>query len=218
MRFAAQPRIQARSDVPLNQLERRWTGAAWTSAALLAPLSSVPSPNRSLAEAGLVGRGVGTGVRLGALATGALPAGAGLDSVVGFGATPSPTAGGAPGVAPTTGGVESWIAEGHGVPTLGRPGNGAGPAPPSYAAGTVTALRGTEKLVRISADELKAVLPTEVAARTHVRANQPFQLRLPAGDYVLVGVYDQFPDTTTRVSINLLPTTTLRRNLPDLCK
>jgi hypothetical protein len=95
---------------------------------------------------------------------------------------------------------------------------GAGPYTPNYAAGTVTALRGTERLVRITADEIKVVLPTEVVARTHVDENKPFNFRLAAGEYVLVGAYDQFPTTTTRLSVTVPPTTTLRRNLPNLCK
>jgi hypothetical protein len=87
-----------------------------------------------------------------------------------------------------------------------------------HAAGTVTALRGTERLVRVSADELRTVLPKEVVARTHTSGIKPFELRLPPGDYVLVGTYDAFPTTTTRLSLRVPPSTTLQRDLPNLCK
>jgi translation initiation factor IF-1 len=95
---------------------------------------------------------------------------------------------------------------------------GAAPHAAGYAAGTVTALRGTEKLVRESADQLRAVLPTEVAAKAYTSGDKPFKVRLRPGDYVLVGTYDEFPATTTRLSVTVPPSTTLRRDLPNLCK
>jgi hypothetical protein len=72
--------------------------------------------------------------------------------------------------------------------------------------------------VRVSADELRAVLPTDVAATAHTNGDKPFRLRLSPGDYVLVGKYDEFPTTTTRLSVRVPRSTTLQRNLPNLCK
>jgi hypothetical protein len=95
---------------------------------------------------------------------------------------------------------------------------GLGPSPRSHAAGTVTALRGTEKLVRVSPDEQRAILPTDVAATSHTSGDKPFKLRLAPGAYVLVGKYDEFPTTTTRLSLLVPRSTTLQRNLPNLCK
>jgi hypothetical protein len=95
---------------------------------------------------------------------------------------------------------------------------GVGPSRQSHAAGTVTALRGTEKLVRVSADELRAVLPTDIVATSHTNGDKPFKLRLSPGDYVLVGRYDEFPTTTTRLSLKVPPSTTVQRDLPNLCK
>jgi hypothetical protein len=98
------------------------------------------------------------------------------------------------------------------------PCGGAGPPAEAHAAGTVTALRGTERLVRVSADQLRVVLTTAAVAKTHTTGAKPFKLRLPPGDYVLVGTYDEFPPTTTRLSVRVAPSTTLRRDLPNLCK
>jgi hypothetical protein len=93
-------------------------------------------------------------------------------------------------------------------------------APEPHAAGTVTALRGAAKTVRISADQVREVLPEEVAARTHTDGHEPFQLRLPPGDYVLAGSYDDSPTTATvAVPLRVPPSpTTLERELPSPCK
>jgi hypothetical protein len=86
-----------------------------------------------------------------------------------------------------------------------------------HAAGTVTALRGRERLRKV-ADGFQQVLPTSVAARVHVDENQPFRLKLAAGDYVLVGSYDDRGSGTTYLSLTLPRHTTLHRNLPNICK
>jgi len=110
-------------------------------------------------------------------------------------------------------GSDSSVVTGYIEPCVGT-----GPSPQPHAAGTVTALRGTEKLVRGSADELRAVLPTDVAATSHTNGKKPFKLRLSPGDYVLVGRYDAFPTTTTRLSVRVPRSTNLQRSLPNLCK
>jgi hypothetical protein len=100
------------------------------------------------------------------------------------------------------------------------PCTGAVRAPEPHAAGTVTALRGTTKLVHVSPDEFREILPDQVVAKTHTDGFKPFRLRLPPGDYVLIGSYDAFPTTRTApVAITVPPSrTTLERDLPSSCK
>jgi hypothetical protein len=100
------------------------------------------------------------------------------------------------------------------------PCTGALRAPEPHAAGTVTALRGTTKLVHVSPDQLREILPHQVAAKTHTDGIKPFRLRLAPGDYVLVAAYDDFPTTTTApVTLTVPPSrTTLERDLPSSCK
>jgi len=88
----------------------------------------------------------------------------------------------------------------------------------AHAAGTVTALRGTTRIVRVSADQLREILPKDVAARSHTDGHEPFELRLAPGEYVLVGSYDEFPTTTAELSLRVPPSTTLQRDLPSSCK
>jgi hypothetical protein len=84
----------------------------------------------------------------------------------------------------------------------------------------VTALRGTTKLVRVSADQRREILPTDFVAKTHTDGEKPFRLRLAPGDYVLVGSYDDFPTTSTPALSVRVPSSpaTLERELPSSCK
>jgi hypothetical protein len=84
----------------------------------------------------------------------------------------------------------------------------------------VTALRGTAKLVHVSPDQLREILPSQVAAKAHTDGTKPFRLRLAPGDYVLVGSYDSFPSTSTAPLTLTVPAsrTTLERDLPSSCK
>ena len=112
-------------------------------------------------------------------------------------------------------GTKSSIVTGYIAPCAG-----VQRAPQPHAAGTVTALRGTSKLVRVSPDQLREVLPKEVAAKTHTDGEKPYRLRLPPGDYVLIGSYDNSPPGgTAAVSLRVPPTpTTLDREIPSSCK
>jgi hypothetical protein len=92
-----------------------------------------------------------------------------------------------------------------------------------YAAGTVTALRGSQtwKLVRGESNATyqtyRLVLPAAVAARQHVSQNRRFSFELPPGDYVLVGRYDD-GSGTTYLDVTIAAGRVLHRDLPNLCK
>lgn len=118
-------------------------------------------------------------------------------------------------VAGCSGESKTSVVTGYIEPCVGSVARGA--RTPPYAAGTVTALRGKTGLRKV-ADGYQEVLPTSVARRVHVNENQPFQLQLPPGDYVIVGAYDDHDSGTTSLSLTLAPRTTLHRNLPDICK
>jgi len=90
------------------------------------------------------------------------------------------------------------------------------PNPVPYPAGTVTALRGTERLVPVGPGEQHVVLPTHITARQHVIQNQRYRLRLPPGRYVLTADYDH--GGRTFLDLNVSAGAQLHTNLPNLCK
>jgi len=93
----------------------------------------------------------------------------------------------------------------------------------SYAAGTVTALRGRETWKPVGSESnrtyqtYRLVLPATVAARQHVRENQRFSFNLPPGRYVLVGRYDN-SGAMTDLDVTIAMGKVLHRDLPNTCK
>jgi hypothetical protein len=83
---------------------------------------------------------------------------------------------------------DSGIVTGFIEPCVGIPLPGS-PAKP-YAAGDVTALRGTEHLRSVDEGAEKAVYPTDVVDREHVGQNEAYRFVLSPGDYVLTVSYD----------------------------
>jgi hypothetical protein len=89
---------------------------------------------------------------------------------------------------------------------------------PPYAAGTVTALRGVERLRSIRKGEQQVVLPSDVIARQHVAENQRYRFVLPPGRYVLAATYDVSGDGRTFVDLNVPTGARMQTNLPNHCK
>lgn len=87
-----------------------------------------------------------------------------------------------------------------------------------YAAGTVVALRGVERLRPIRAGEEQVVLPTAVAARQHVNQNQRFRFVLAPGPYVLVATYAESGAGRTFLDLRVTSGATVQQNLRDICK
>ncbi len=90
-----------------------------------------------------------------------------------------------------------------------------------FAAGTVTALRGSQTW-KLAGDNgtyqtYRLQLPATVAARQRVGQNQKFYLDLPPGRYVLVG-RDSRGDVTTYLDVTISAGRVLHRDLPNLCK
>jgi hypothetical protein len=88
---------------------------------------------------------------------------------------------------------------------------------PSYAAGTVTALRGVEHRRPIGQGEEQLVLPTDVVARQHVAQNQRYQFELSPGRYVLAATYD-VGNMRSFIDVNVRAGERMHINLPNLCK
>lgn len=87
-----------------------------------------------------------------------------------------------------------------------------------FAAGTVTVLRGVERLRPVGPGEQQVILPTVVVARQHVNKDQAFHFVLAPGRYVVVGIYDEPGAGRTLFDVTVPPRMTLHHNLPDLCK
>lgn len=88
---------------------------------------------------------------------------------------------------------------------------------PPYAAGTVTALRGVERLRPIRPGEQQVVLPTDVIARQHVAQNQQYRFELSPGRYVLAATYDNGGGRTF-IDVNVRAGVRMHTNLPSFCK
>jgi hypothetical protein len=86
-----------------------------------------------------------------------------------------------------------------------------------YAAGTVTALRGTQTWRPDGDGTYRLQLPAAVAASEHVGQNQMFSFRLAPGRYVIVGRYGT-GDGMTFLDVSVVVGQVLRQNLPDICK
>jgi hypothetical protein len=86
-----------------------------------------------------------------------------------------------------------------------------------YAAGTVTALRGTQTWKPAGDGSYRLQLPAAVAASEHVGQNQMFSFRLAPGRYVVVGHYGSGGGMTF-LDVTVVLGRVLRQNLPDDCK
>ena len=112
--------------------------------------------------------------------------------------------------------AETSVVTGFIEPCVGARRSGPNPAPP-YPAGTVTALRGVERLVRVGPGEQRVVLPTDVTARQHVIENQRYQFELSPGRYVLAATYDE-GNMRSFLDLTVPADAQLHANLPNLCK
>jgi hypothetical protein len=111
--------------------------------------------------------------------------------------------------------AESSVVTGFIEPCIGiTPHRAPNRAP--YSAGTVTALRGVERLVPVGPGEQHVVLPTDVTARQHVIQNQRYRFRLSPGRYVLTADYDH--GGRTFLALYVPAGAQLHTNLPNLCK
>ena len=88
----------------------------------------------------------------------------------------------------------------------------------TYAAGTVVALRGVERLRPVRPGEQKVILPTDVVARQHVNENGRYRFELAPGRYVLAATYDAGFAGRTFLDVSVPSGATLQRNLPDVCR
>ena len=90
--------------------------------------------------------------------------------------------------------------------------------PLPYAAGTVTALRGVERLRPIGPGEQQVVLPTDVVARQHVDQNEPYRFELSPGRYVLVATYDDGGNVQPFAAVNVRAGVQVHTNLSPGCR
>lgn len=89
-----------------------------------------------------------------------------------------------------------------------------------FAAGTVTALHGVERLQQTGPGAYRTVFPTDVAARQHVNKDQAFRFVLGPGRYVVTGTYDGYgriPQMSFDVTVPPIGAT-LHENLRSFCK
>lgn len=86
-----------------------------------------------------------------------------------------------------------------------------------YAAGTVTALRGTETWKPDGPGTWRLQFPADVAARQHIGENQEFNFDLAPGRYVLVARYDR-GNAMSFLDVSIAAGRILHRDLPNLCK